>query len=162
MKNQKKNNKTARSQYLQVANQFSFENVERIQAITEGEIFSPDLSFEKINLRSRSDWDMNPIEDFIIVKLYLDYKPIPQIASLIYRTERSVGLRLRLLLHPIVVGPQFDDHGQREEGAIQAATYYLKYRSDNFIAFCKQRDEERDLELQRDFLQLMQEDIGSW
>ena len=162
MKNSKKNNSTARAQYLQVANQFTFENVERIAEMVSGEVFSPDLSYDNINLRDRSDWDMNPIEDFIIVKLYLDYKPVPQIASLIHRTDRSVGLRLRLLLHPILVTPDYRDCGLREEGAIQAVNYFLKTRSDNFIAYGKQRDVERDLELQREFLELMDEGLESW
>lgn len=162
MKNCKKNTKTQRAHQLSVANQFTFENVERIHEITKGEVWSPDLSYEKINLRDRSDWEMNPIEDFIIVKLYLDYKPIPQIAQLIYRTERSVGLRLRLLLHPILVYPQYVDVGDRQEDAIRAATCYLKERSDAFIAYGKQRDDERELELQQDFIDLIQDETVDW
>jgi hypothetical protein len=153
--------KTAMVQYLTTANQFSFDNVTRIGEMLRSEVFSSDASFEGYLSPHRSDFDMNPIEDFIIVKLYLDHELVPRIADLISRSIRSVNLRLRLLLHPLEVLIQYRDGNERDEDAIKAVTYYLKARSDSFIAFSKQRDVERDLSIQREFVEMMNESVFS-
>ena len=111
----------------------SFDSVIKLAELIRSPAFNSEEAFNIYLQGRKTDYDMNPIEDFIIMGMYLNYYSVVEISKVVKRPERAINLRLRMFLTSHTIEDRYDDKGRRDEVSISTLLGLLKIRSDHFV-----------------------------
>lgn len=88
------------TKYLDKSNRYTIGFASEISDRLQLSSFSSEEAFtDYVMTSSKMDYDMDPLEDYFLIRMYLTGQSVKNISSFLRRNERAVSLRLRMFLN---------------------------------------------------------------
>lgn len=123
--------------YLDQGVRYTFGFAEGVMDRVHSANFFSEEAFQSYVEGKRRDWQMDPVEDFFIVKQYLSGVTTQDIAFGMNRSHRSVCLRLRVLLD--IRNELFFIKPETESDGIQYIINGFYNRAIAFLKYCNHK-----------------------